>query len=73
MTFWNKRALEGLSNHLLTFLPERRGRGGIKRISTYTFANGADGDVFRDDPADVAVFAVLTADRIGGRDNACPN
>ena len=65
--------LEGLSNHLLTFLPERRGSGGIKRISTYAFANGADADVVRDDPPDVAVLAVLTADSVSGRDNAGPD
>ena len=65
--------LEGLSNHLLTFPPERRGSGGIERISTYAFANGADGDVIRYDPPDVAVLAVLTADRVSGRDNACPD
>jgi hypothetical protein len=65
--------LEGLSNHLLTFLPERRGSCGIERISTYAFANGADGDVVRYDPPDVAVLAVLTADRVSGRDNACPD
>jgi hypothetical protein len=64
---------EGLSNHLLTFLPERRGSGGIERISTYAFANGADADVVWYDPPDVAVLAVLTADRVSGRDNACPD
>jgi hypothetical protein len=65
--------LEGFANHLLTFLPERRGSGGIERISTYAFANGADADVVWYDPPDVAVLAVLTADRVSGRDNPCPD
>ena len=65
--------LEGLSHHLLTFLPKRGGVGGIERISTYAFANDADDGVVRYDPPDVAVLAVLTADSVSGRDNAGPD
>ena len=64
--------LEGLSNHLLALLPERRGDGGIERISTYAFAAGVDDHVVRYDMADVAVLAVLAAHLVSGRDNAGP-
>src|SRR3984893_4492009 len=53
--------LEGLSHHLFTFLPERRGGGGIERISTNAFADSADDHVVRYDMTDVAVLAISSA------------
>jgi len=64
--------LEGLFNHLLALLPERRGHGGIERILTYAFADGVDDHVVRYDVAHVAVLAVLAAHLVSGRDNAAP-
>jgi hypothetical protein len=65
--------LEGLSHHLFTFLPERRGCGGIERISTNAFADSADDHVVRYDVTDVAVLAVLAAHLVSGRDDAGPH
>src|SRR6202047_2726519 len=66
------KPLEGLSDHLFTFLPERRGCGRIERISTYAFADSADDHVVRYDVTDVAVLAVLAAHLVSERDDAGP-
>ena len=64
--------LEGLSHHRFTFFPERRGCGGIERISTNAFADSADDHVVRYDMTDVAVLAVFAPHFVSGRDDAGP-
>src|ERR1700721_1675450 len=66
------RPLGELPHHLFTFLPERRGCGGIERISTNAFADSADDHVVRYDMTDAAVLAVLAAHLVSGRDDAGP-
>jgi len=65
--------LEGLADELFAFLPEEIGSGGIERVATDTFADGADGHVVGYDAADVAVLAITAADFVGGCNDGRPN
>ena len=65
--------LERLSDHFLAFLPEGGSHFRVERVSTYTFTNGADDSVVCYDLSDVAVLAVLAADRVSGRNHAGPD
>lgn len=64
------RSLEGLSNQLFAFIPERLRILRIQCIATNTFT---DGHIVRYDLGHVAVLAVLTADLLVRRDDTCPN
>jgi hypothetical protein len=65
--------LERLSDHFLTLLPERCGVVRIERVSADPFTGGADADVVRYDLSDMAVLAVLAADRVRGGNHAGPD
>jgi hypothetical protein len=59
-----------LSDHFFTLLPKRFSIFYIKRISSYSFAYGANGRVVRNDAADVAVLAISPSD-LFSRSNYC--
>src|ERR1700691_2685016 len=58
-------SLEGLSYQLFTLAPKRFCGDWIQSVSAYAFADGTDGDIVRDDAANVAVFAVAASDLFG--------
>src|SRR5271170_1299605 len=58
--------LEGLSDHLFTFLPECLGVLWIERVAAYSFGGDAEGHVVGNDLADVAVLAVAGSDLVRG-------
>src|SRR6266852_1932823 len=63
---------KGLSHEFFTFVPERLRRRRIERISAYSFARGADGQVVRHDIADVAVLAISASDFGSGSHDSGP-
>src|SRR5580704_9167492 len=69
---WNIESLKGLSDEFFTFLPKRLSGIWIERVSAHSFTYGADGDVVRNDMADMAVLAISTSDLVGGSNDRGP-
>ena len=64
---------EVFADHLLALAPQRVGVLRVERIGPQAFADGADFAIVGHDLADMAVFAIASADILGRRHDASPN
>src|SRR5262245_20223812 len=64
---------EGLADEFFAFLPESFRIFAVEGVTANAFADGSDDRVARYDLPDMAVFAVLAADFVGGSDDAGPD
>jgi len=68
-----KASGEFFPDHILTFRPQRLGMRGIDRVGPHALTDQTDRLVIGHDRTDVAVFAVMAADRVSRPHYACPD